>query len=382
MGKDKKGKDLGRGIRQRSDGRYEARYVDASGERKSLYADTLEGVRCLLRDTKPKDGPHKMFKMGYTLDEWNEIWFRTYKEGKIRETSAYVYKTTYRLSIGPYIGGMNLLDIKKSNVQEVINRAVSDGYGYSRQDSIKRIMHDMLQRAVEDEIIIRNPAIGCRVYAKKYIDRRVLTREEQEIFLENAVGDWYENLFLVALNTGLRPGELFALVPESLDFQKRIIRVNHTLHYRCREGGTHKEFYLGPPKTRQSERNVPMNRIVFEALDRQIEQKDAVSRKHPRDVPYIFVTSRNSPMNSQMYRQAIAHVVGIANRGLPPEEWMTGVYPHAFRHTFATRCLEAGIAPKVVQAYLGHASLQMTMDLYTHVTDDYGRKEIDLLCEI
>lgn len=379
MGKDKRGRNLGKGVRQRQNGKFEARFVDSRGVRKSFYSDTAAGAKRAMAAYMAEDSMGTLPGAEYTLDEWFQVWFQTFKSGRLRESSENFYTLVYRLSISPYLGRMMLTDIKKSNVQETINRAIRDGYGYARQDKVRRIMHDMMQRAVEDELLIRNPVVGCRLTTEKPDERRVLTRDEQELFLEAAKGDWYEDLFITALNTGLRPGELYALVPDDIDLASKVVHVRHTLHYACPRGGAKKEFYLGPPKTRQSARDVPLNTSAARALARQMERKAEVSRRFPGRGPYIFVTGKNGPMCAQMGRQAIDHVLAIVNEGRGESERMPGLYPHAFRHTFATRCLEAGIPPKVVQAYLGHASLQMTMDLYTHVTEAFQAEQIERL---
>lgn len=93
----------------------------------------------------------------------------------------------------------------------------------------------------------------------------------------------------------------------------------------------------------------------------------------------LFLSSLGTPLNATTYCDAIAKVVETINLMKDPLEQMEKFSGHCFRHTFATRCFEAGIQPKTVQAYLGHATLQMTMDLYTHVTEDFKQSEIEKL---
>ena len=88
----------------------------------------------------------------------------------------------------------------------------------------------------------------------------------------------------------------------------------------------------------------------------------------------LFTTKFGTPLNSQLYLQAIGRIVDEINLTKDPLDAMEKFSGHTFRHTFATRCFEAGIPPKTVQSYLGHASLQMTMDLYTSVLD---KKKVD-----
>ena len=144
------------------------------------------------------------------------------------------------------------------------------------------------------------------------------------------------------------------------------------------EGDTKKEFHIETPKTTCSNRRIPINSDCREHLMDQIRMKDIVSSKYRNDsCPFLFTSSLNTPIEVQMYNDAITSVVKSVNyrRGvLDVMDYFTG---HTFRHTFATRCFEAGIQPKVVQKYLGHATLQMTMDLYTHVTDELAQEDIE-----
>ena len=92
---------------------------------------------------------------------------------------------------------------------------------------------------------------------------------------------------------------------------------------------------------------------------------------------YLFVTRFNTPLNSVIYSDAIRSVIRRINETRNPKNQFDFFSGHTFRHTFATRCLEAGIQPKVVQSYLGHATLKMTMDLYTHVTNEKATEDIE-----
>ena len=203
--------------------------------------------------------------------------------------------------------------------------------------------------------------------------------EDQADFFECSAGTFYNNLFVVAINTGLRPGELFALTEDDIDFEKNEIKVNKTLLYQKLDGDTQKEFHIDPPKTKSSYRTVPINSFCKEALQEQIILHKIICDNSPYkgklDFPdLLFTTKFGTPLNSQLYLQAIGRIVDEINLTKDPLDAMEKFSGHTFRHTFATRCFEAGIPPKTVQSYLGHASLQMTMDLYTSVLD---KKKVD-----
>ena len=141
---------------------------------------------------------------------------------------------------------------------------------------------------------------------------------------------------------------------------------------------TRKEFHIEEPKTKNSYRKVPINSVCKEYLLKQFELKEIVSHKRPKEQnSYLFVSKFNTPLNSQIYSDAINAVVRQINLTRSFNDEFDSFSGHTFRHTFATRCIENGIQPKVVQAYLGHATLKMTMDLYVHVTEEKAKEDIE-----
>lgn len=150
------------------------------------------------------------------------------------------------------------------------------------------------------------------------------------------------------------------------------------------KGDEQKTFHIGPPKTKSSVRNVPINRQCSLALKKQRMQKNVVAMKSPKKPlegfeNLLFTTKYNTPINAEIYCDAILRIVNEINLMRDVLEEFEVFSGHCFRHTFATRCFEAGIQPKTVRQYLGHANLQMTMDLYTHVLKVYKQNEMSKL---
>ena len=180
----------------------------------------------------------------------------------------------------------------------------------------------------------------------------------------------------------MRPGELFALTLKDICFDEGYIDVNKTLVYQKYLDDDCKTFHIEPPKTKQSYRHVPINTECHKYLERQLELKDIVKCKRPKEQnDYLFVTSYNTPLNSQIYSDSIKSIVKQINLTKNFDDEFPVFSGHTFRHTFATRCFEVGIQPKVVQSYLGHATLKMTMDLYTHVTEEKSANDIERIVE-
>ena len=380
MGKDRKGRELGEGLRQRTNGKYEARFVDRFGKRISIYGDTLQEVRKKRLQALAVDFSRKAIREEMTLDQWYYRWLEVYKRHSLRQDSLCYYKNVYEKNIEAELGNVKLTDITKSMIQDVIKKAYDKGYGYERQNKIRILLIDMLDRAIEDDLLTKNPAKGVRTISKKNVAAEFLTQEEQRDFCIACSGTFYENAFLTQLNTGLRPGELYGLKAEDIDFDGGIIRVRRTLVYQKYEEDTGKTFHEEEPKTPQSIRDVPMNSECRKFLHRQLFQKRIVASKNPdRDCPYLFVTGRNSPLNASIYNDAIKRIVTDMNAMRIKEEQLPYFSAHCFRHTFATRCFEAGVDAKVVQKFLGHASIKMTMDLYTHVVQDKMLDSIEMI---
>lgn len=378
MGKDLKGKELGVGLSQRKDGVYQARYTDRWGKRNTIYGKSIRELRKELSIAISENETFTSVREKVTLDQWFKQWMEVYKEKSIRPNTKREYTYIYEKNISPYIGGRYLNSLVKTDVQRLIDTAYDLGYQYERQNKIKIILRDMLQRAFEDHLISGNPVSGIKLRSDKTIKAKALTLEEQNIFFEYCQNTFYDNLFNVAVNTGLRPGELFALQLSDVDMGNGYIDVNKTLVYQKYLTDTCKTFHIEPPKTKQSYRKVPINSVCRIYLERQFELKKIISEKRPKQQNnYLFVTKFNTPLNSVIYSDAIKSVIRQINLMRSKENQFPVFSGHTFRHTFATRCFENGIEPKVVQSYLGHASLKMTMDLYTHVTDAKSSYDIE-----
>lgn len=378
MGKDLKGKELGVGLNQRKDGVYQARYTDRWGKRKTIYGKNLRELRKQLAEAISDNENFTSIKDEITLDRWFVRWMDVYKSKSVRPNTKREYTHIYNKNISPYIGGRNINSLVKSDIQQLIDRAHDDGYMYERQNKIKIILSDMLQRASEDHLLINNPVSGVKLRADKEINAKALTVDEQNTFFDYCSNTFYDNLFNVAANTGLRPGELFALQLSDVDLENGYIDVNKTLVYQKYLDDDCKTFHIEPPKTKQSCRKVPINSICKAYLEKQFELKKVISGKRPKQQnDYLFVTKFNTPLNSVIYSDAIKAVIRQINLVRPLDNQFDVFSGHAFRHTFATRCFEAGVDAKVVQSYLGHASLKMTMDLYTHVTEEKSSLDIE-----
>lgn len=366
MGKSLNGKELGRGITQRKDGIYQGRFVNRFGKKQTIYASTLNEVRQKLRNAQYEDEKAlNVVTKDITLDEWYEVWMDTCKKN-CRASTKESYATHYR-RIQKALGWRKLTSLNLIILQQAINELVSDN---ARKNS-KKILVDMLDKAVDADLLIKNVAkqINPVITKEEKRERRVLTVKEEEMFLKQAEGSFYYNLYVVALDTGLRVGELMGLAWNDVDFKKKVLHIRHTLCYFRKDGKYIHEMH--DTKTMYSRRTIPLTQRAYDALKQQKVQKFQIRLKGkvaPEGFEdLVFVTRNNRPIQQFLVQECMLLTIKHIQKTNPEYEVFS---PHSFRHTFATRAIENGMQPKTLQKILGHGSLQMTMDLYCHVTED------------
>ena len=387
MGKDLKGKELGVGIRQKADGIYSARYVDKFGKRKELYDRNLSSLKRKLNEARYNDAIGNVISDdSLTLSVWFDNWLEIYKYNVIRDNTRVYYKQVFKKYIEPILGHKKLKDITQLHIRALLKELDKQGLQFQTQNKVRIILLDMYNKAILDNYAIRNPAKGIRLPKDEKINKRVFSVEEQIDFFDCCKGTFYDNLFIVAVNTGLRQGELCALTWDDIDLEKKEINVEKTLLYQKLEGDAGKTFHINPPKTKTSNRKVPINKQCEIALKKQlIQRNNIISRQSAKPEKgfenLLFTTKYATPICDQILIDAIKKIVNEINLVRSEIEQFEMFTPHCFRRTFATRCFEAGIPPKVIQKYLGHSTLQMTMDLYTSVFKHCEEKAISKLSE-
>lgn len=386
MGKDLKGKELGKGISQRKDGRYCGRFTDRFGRRQSVYSFKLSELRSLMNTAVYENEKRlNVYNENITLNDWYETWLEVYKKNTVRATSYANYVSNYERYIRPEIGFIKLSDINTAHIQKLLNTLHERGYMYKTVLQVRIILVDMFEKAIVSEYMTKNPAKGATVIKGRQKERRVLTIDEQACFLQAAAGDWYEPLFYVALLTGLRQGELCALTWDDIDFEAKTLSVNKTLIYSKDLSENSASYKINPPKTAKGSRVVPLTAEAVQALKMQRLQYEWLTsqigtRKNLKPIKgfenLVFYTRMATPVSECSIVTAIKTVIRHINKSRTEDEPEFAYFsPHTFRHTFATRCFENGMLPKTLQELLGHNSLEMTMDLYTHVTEEMKRQE-------
>ena len=389
MGKDLNGKELGKGIIQKQNGRYEARFQNRFGKRISISGNNLKDVKKRYNEAIYEDEKEINIRDSIKLDNWYEKWMNIYKYDSIRDNTKRAYNQVYQKHISPILGNYNIQDITQLQIRELLKKKKKEGLGYETRNKIKILLVDIFNKAMIDQFVNRNPAKGITVKRDEERDVQVLSLEDQIAFFDCCKGTFYDNFFNVALQTGMRIGELAALRWKDVDWKNNVIHVTRTLVYQKYEDDDKKTFHFEDPKTNTSTRDIPINKQCSIFLKKQFMQKKVIETKAPlvkkpdkQFQDLLFTTKFNTPLNSQIIWDAIEKIVNEVNMTRDYTEELEMFSCHCFRHTFATRCFEAGIKPKTVQKYLGHATLQMTMDLYTSVLQEHMSSEMDKLDDI
>lgn len=379
MGKALSGKELGTGITQRKDGLYQARFINRFGKRQTLYGKTISEITKKLREEQYNDEKQlNLISSGMTLDEWYECWVTTCKQ-HCRNTTLRAYEIQYN-RLRPELGWRKLSSLNLVVLQEAFNHLKTDA---SRSDC-RAVLIDMLNRAVESDLLVKNVAYGINTMLndEEYEEKRILSDKEIEILLSTKKGCSLQNFLIVGLGTGMRMGEILGLTWDCVDFEKGLIRVRQTLTYLPNNGEAIYEFHK--PKTKASQRDIPMTVEVKEALLAQQRWKSHVVIRHnpkPGMENLVFGSKTNNPIHESNVRQSIRYLVDKINRDNPELDFKPFT-PHGLRHTFATKCIAKGMKPKTLQKILGHNSLQMTMDLYCHVEESTLKEEMALIGEV
>ena len=396
--KDSKGRKLQKGESQREDGRYEYRYTDANGKRKSVYSwkltptdPTPQGKKRgpSLRELKLKieaDRRDGISDANMTVDDlWKK--FITSKR-KLKDSTRNGYIYNYNKYIKPEFGNIRISEVKYSDILCFYNYLIHDvGLTVRTVEIIQNIIHPMFNLAVKDHAIRDNPSQDVMKELKENNDSgnkkvHTLSKEEQEAFFDfvensDTYSHWLD-LFIVLIGTGCRIGEALGLTFADLDFKNNNISINHSISYRPQEDGTC-QHRISTPKTEKGTRNIPMLPEVKEALLR-VKAYQKLNGKCKSVVDgysgFVFMNRDKKVMMFSSVNKAIARIVKEQNKQASEDKsvenpvMLTHFTAHSFRHTFCTRLFEKSQDFKAIQELMGHADVQTTMNIYDEVFPD------------
>ncbi len=306
---------------------------------------------------------------GMLFSEWYAEWIEKYKKNTVKAGTIEVYNKHYSVYLKKPLGDKVLADIQAEDIQEMLNRMVIEGYSDNTVKLTYCILSGVFKQAYKNDLIPKDPCSRVnRPRGIKAKERVAFTKKQQDLYMHYAKYSHLCNLFQLAICTGMRSGELTGLLWSDVDFEKRVVHVRHTLIYK--DDGT---YMIDSPKTRTSVRDIPMIGKAYEILKCQEREYCRIKREGTEGENFVF-----SVMNKPVNRKRITHEIELMLARMKAD----GVdFPyftlHATRHTFATRCIEAGMQPQVLKSILGHATLGMTMDLYSHVLPDFKKDAME-----
>ena len=355
-------------VRKRDDGRWEGRIVvghKANGDpifrhvyaktQKALTEKLHQSIECYQDVELTEDSR-------MTLGEWLDRWLAEYKDGTIRPGTLESYRNYIENYIKPQLGGKQVSLITTQDVQRMYRRLKNggrvreDAEGSKRlSDSTVRHIHTMLhgamKAAVQAHIIPKNPTENATAPKLNYKPMQVLSEQELDTFLQAVQkDDIWRDFFYTELMTGLRRGEICALMWRDFDAKAGTLGISRTLHSKGQG-----IYALGDTKTSQGNRTIILPESVAALL--RARKKASISQ-------WIFPqpASPELPMNpGTAYRRL---------KTLLEEAGLPSIRFHDLRHTFATLALQNGMDVKTLSAMLGHVSAATTLDIYTHSTSE------------
>lgn len=386
--KDSKGRILKPGEGQRSDGRYYFQYKNAKGNKRVVYSWTLTSKDFTPQGKKPgmclrdkiaqiqKDMLAGVAPSNMTVYQLVEMYTNT-KAG-VRESTKAGYKTVLNFLKSDYFGARKICEVTTLEAKNwLIYLQQELGKSYSSIHSIRGVLRPAFQLAEDDDLIRKSPFRFelADVLVNDSVRREALSAKDERRFLEFVQNDshyrrYYEG-FYILLNTGLRVSEFVGLTLDDIDFKRGAICVCKQLQ-RSSDG----TYYIQQPKTGSGERLVPMTDKVAECFKAIIARRSVPDQEPTVDGVggFIFLDKNGRPEVAQHWSNHFRWCVAKHNRIFKDE--LPKITPHVCRHTFCSKMARNGINPAKLKYIMGHSDIDVTFNVYTHMSFDDVKDEM------
>ncbi len=364
----RRGNGEGSITRHKKSGLYMARYgveTPKGPKRKTIYGKTREEVRDEMASAlADRANGIVLDDENITVAEYVTRWLEDSAKGNLAPRTYHNYRLQVRRHIVPALGKTKLKVLSSLSIQGLYAAKLRDGLKPSSVRYTHAVLHRALEQAVRWNMIPRNPAAGVDPPKLRHEEITPLDASQARRFLQAARTDRFEALYVLSLTVGLRMGEALGLKWSDVDLDAGTLRVNRQLQRMRERGG----LVFSQPKN-ASRRTVELPQRAVEALrshrKRQIREQLGAGPNW-RDSGLVFTTTIGTAVDAQ--NVVNRHFKPMLRRaGLPNIRW------HDLRHTCATLLLSRGTHPTYIQKLLGHASVQLTLDRYSHWMPSMGK---------
>lgn len=351
------------GVRRLPDGRWQARYtalVDGAWKRKAIYGKTREEASRLLRKAlEARDAGAQPISGKVTVAEYLTSWL-TGAEPSLRPRTRDSYRQIVRTHLIPHLGSIPLARLTPQHVARMYGE-LSEKLSPKTIANVHGCLHKALDQAYRWRQVPQNVADLVDPPQVPHREQNALDPDEARAVLEAAKGDPLEALYRLAITVGLRQGELLALRWPQVDLERGTLAVTATLEQRRGH-----EPVVAQPKTARSRRQVEIGAAAVETLRRH--------RAANPSIGFVFARPDGRPLTMSIVGKAWARL--NARAGVRPVRF------HDLRHTAATLMLSRGVHPKIVSEMLGHATIAITLDTYSHVIPTMQREAARVMDEL
>lgn len=350
--------------------------------RKQFTGKTQQDVKNKLNDFKKQMLMGVLNEEKMTVSDWFYSWLFDYKKQDLKPRTFERYYGIYTKYINNTdLGEIKLNDLRTTHIQRHYKKLMDNGATPSTIEHINTNLKTCLGEAEKQGYILKN---WCKLATLPKNDNKeevkVLTKEEQQSFLQAIKGAELELLFVVALGTGLRRGELLGLKWSDIDFKNNELKVKRSLQRVPIYNGDKLERYEIQellPKTNNSTRTVPIPQNIIKQLKNyKKEQNQNILLVGDLYVNnnYVFCDKLGNPINKNKPGRHLDTILASLN--------IDKMKFHALRHTYATRLFELDVPPKTVQHLMGHADIETTLNIYTKVMPEQKLKAVDKINNI
>jgi integrase len=299
-----------------------------------------------------------------SVKDYLDKWLKGAAQPRLRANTYREYEGLLDRYIIPVLGDKRLSDVRPLDVQSLYTSMSKQGLSPRTVRFTHSVLSSALKQAVRWRMLAHNPCDAVELPRKAGKEMQALTPVEAARFLKEAASDRWCALFILALATGLRPSEYFGLKWSDIDLDSGLVTVQRSLIWKSYKSG---DWYFGEPKTPRSRRRIPIPASAVCAL-KEHRRHQAEGRLKAgaayQNLDLVFATSEGQPLIRLNVIQK--HFKPILKRAGLPETLRL----YDLRHSCATLLLAANENPKVVSERLGHSSIMLTMDIYSHVLPD------------